>query len=188
MDFLSIVILSIGLAMDCFAVSVSKGICAKHFHFWLVLRMALLFGIFQAVMPLLGFLAGVSFTHQIESFDHWLAFSFLLLIGGKMIIEGLKAQDPDCSATVNPFRWVNLITLAFATSIDALATGIVFVSCPEMIWKAITIIGISSFTFTFLGIYIGIHFGRRFHLKVEVIGGVILIGIGLKILLEHLCS
>jgi manganese efflux pump family protein len=78
MDFLSIVILSIGLAMDCFAVSVSKGICAKQFHFGLTLRMALLFGCFQAIMPLLGFLAGISFTHQIETFDHWLAFGLLL--------------------------------------------------------------------------------------------------------------
>ena len=188
MDFLSIVILSIGLAMDCFAVSVSKGICVKQFYFGLTLRMALLFGLFQAVMPLIGFFAGISFTRQIETFDHWLAFVFLLLIGGKMIIEGLKAHDPDCDTTANPFKWTTLITLAFATSIDALATGIVFVSCPEMIWKAIVIIGLSSFSFTFIGMYIGIHFGRRFHLKVEVIGGVILIGIGLKILIEHLCS
>ena len=188
MDFLSIVILSIGLAMDCFAVSVSKGICAKQFHFGLVFRMALLFGFFQALMPLLGFLAGSNFTHQIETFDHWLAFALLLLIGGKMIIEGLKTQDPECNAIVNPFKWSTLITLAFATSIDALATGIVFVSYPEMIWKAILIIGISSFGFSFIGMYIGIHFGRRFHLKVEVIGGIILIGIGLRILLEHLCK
>ena len=188
MDFISIVILSIGLAMDCFAVSVSKGICAKQFHFGLTLRMALLFGLFQAVMPLIGFLASISFTRQIETFDHWLAFIFLFLIGTKMIIEGFKSHDPDCTATVNPFRWPTLIALSFATSIDALATGIVFVSCPEMIWKAIAIIGISSLSFTFLGMYIGIHFGRRFHLKVEVIGGFILIGIGLKILLEHLCS
>lgn len=188
MDFLSIVILSIALSMDCFAVSVTKGICAKQFHFGLTFRMAILFGCFQAIMPLLGFLAGSSFTHQIETFDHWLAFVLLLLIGGKMIIEGLKAQDTDCDAITNPFKWTSLIALAFATSIDALATGIVFVSCPEMIWKAILIIGISSFSFTLLGMYIGLHFGRRFNLKVEVIGGIILFGIGLKILLEHLYS
>jgi putative Mn2+ efflux pump MntP len=186
MDFLSIVILSIGLAMDCFAVSVSKGICTKQFHFGLVFRMALLFGFFQAIMPLLGFLASSSISHQIETFDHWLAFVFLLLIGGKMIVEGLKVHDTDCDAFVNPFKWTSLIALAFATSIDALATGVIFVPYPEMIWKAIVIIGVASFSFSFIGMYIGIHFGRRFNLKVEVIGGIILIGIGLRILLEHL--
>ena len=186
MDLFSLIFLGMGLAMDCFAVSVSKGICTKQFYFWLTLRMAFLFGFFQAMMPLIGFFAGTSFSREMEVFDHWLAFLFLLLIGGKMIIEGLKAHDPDCDAQVNPFKWRTLFLLAFATSIDALATGIVFISCPAMIWKGIAIIGLASFGFTFIGMYIGIHFGRRFHLKVEVIGGVVLIGIGLKILLEHL--
>lgn len=185
MDILSIIIISIGLAMDCFAVSVSKGICAKKFFFWHTLRMALLFGTFQALMPLIGYYAGVSFAKEMESFDHWLAFLLLGAIGGKMIYEGLKPHDPDC-ITPNPFKLASLLPLALATSIDALATGIVFVTFPGIIWTAIIIIGLASFLFTFLGMYIGIHFGKRFHIKVEVIGGVILIGIGLKILLEHI--
>ncbi len=147
--------------------------------------MAFLFGLFQAVMPLIGYFAGSSFANQMMSFDHWLAFGLLSLIGGKMLYEGFKPHNPDC-ATPNPFKIGSLLPLAFATSIDALATGIVFVPYPLLIWKAIAIIGFISFIFTFLGMYIGIHFGKRFHLKVEVIGGLILIGIGLKILVEHL--
>ena len=188
MDILSIIIIGIGLAMDCFAVSVSKGICAKKFFFWHTLRMALLFGLFQAIMPLIGFFAGVSFARQMQSFDHWLAFGLLALIGSKMLIEGLKQHDPDCDNVKNPFKWASLISLAFATSIDALATGIVFIPYRNLIWTAIAVIGSISFIFTFIGMYIGIHFGKRFHIKVEAIGGLILIGIGLKILVEHLIS
>lgn len=185
MDIISIIIIGIGLAMDCFAVSVSKGICAKKFFFWHTLRMAFLFGLFQALMPMIGYLAGSSFAKQMMSFDHWLAFGLLTLIGGKMLYEGLKQHNPDCISP-NPFKWASLLPLAFATSIDALATGIVFVPYPHLIWNAVVIIGLISFIFTFLGMYIGIHFGKRFHVKVEVIGAFILISIGLKILIEHL--
>ena len=187
MDKVSIIIIGIGLAMDCFAVSTSKGICAKKFFFWHTLRMAVLFGVFQAVMPLLGYLAGASFSKHMQSFDHWVAFGLLAAIGGKMLYEGFQPHDPDC-ATPNPFKWASLLPLALATSIDAFATGIVFVPYPGIIWIAITIIGLISFIFTFIGMYIGIHFGKRFHVKVEAIGGIILIGIGLKILIEHLIS
>jgi putative Mn2+ efflux pump MntP len=187
MDIISIVIIGIGLAMDCFAVSISKGICAKKFFFWHTLRMAFLFGLFQATMPLIGYAAGVSFATQMQSFDHWVAFILLSAIGGKMIFEGLKPLDPDC-VSPNPFKWASLLPLAIATSIDALATGIVFIPYQSIIWKAISIIGGISLIFTFLGMYIGIHFGKRFHIKVEIYGGIILIGIGLKILIEHLIS
>jgi len=187
MDILSIIIIGIGLAMDCFAVSISKGICAKKFFIWHTLRMGLLFGAFQAIMPLIGYLAGASFAKQMQSFDHWVAFILLALIGGKMLYEGFQHHDADCE-TPNPFKWASLLPLAFATSIDALATGIVFVPYPGIIWIAITIIGLISFIFTFIGMYIGIHFGKRFHVKVEAIGGIILIGIGLKILIEHLLN
>ncbi len=188
MDILSIIIIGIGLAMDCFAVAVSKGVCAKKFFFWHTLRMALLFGLFQAIMPLIGYLVGVSFAQQMESFDHWLAFILLTLIGAKMVLEGLKPHDPDCVQTKNPFKINSLIALAFATSIDALATGIVFIPYGNLIWIAIAIIGGISFSFTFIGMFIGIHFGKRFHLKVEIIGGLILFLIGLKILVEHLTN
>jgi putative Mn2+ efflux pump MntP len=103
-----------------------------------------------------------------------------------MVIEGFQTPSPDCIKVSNPFKWASLLSLALATSIDALATGIVFMPFPEMIWKAVAMIGFISFAFTFLGMYVGIHFGKRFHLKVEVFGGFILIGIGIKILIEHL--
>ena len=103
-----------------------------------------------------------------------------------MVIEGFKNSDPETDKTSNPFAWASLLSLSLATSIDAFATGIVFIPYHEIIWKAILIIGLTSFIFSFLGMYIGVHFGKRFHIKVEMIGGFILIGIGLKILLEHL--
>lgn len=186
MDILSIIIIGTGLAMDCFAVSISKGIHAKKHFFWLTFRMAVLFGLFQAIMPLIGYFAGAGFTVYIKSIDHWVAFVLLSLVGGKMIIEGYRPVDPDYDKVINHFNWTSLLSLALATSIDAFATGIIFVSFPDLIWKAVTIIGLISFVFTFIGVFIGVHFGKRFHVKVEMIGGFILIGIAIKILIEHL--
>jgi putative Mn2+ efflux pump MntP len=188
MDILSIIIIGIGLAMDCFAVSISKGICAKKYRLWSTIQMALLFGLFQAAMPLIGYAAGASFAKQMMNIDHWLAFGLLALIGGKMVYEGFQPHNPECTKESNPFKLNALLALALATSIDALATGIVFVPYPSYIWIAVALIGLISFIFTFVGMYIGVHFGNRFHIKVEVIGGFILIGIGLKILIEHLFS
>ena len=185
MDNFSIIIIGIGLSMDCFAVAISKGIHAKKHFFWLTFRMAVLFGLSQAIMPLTGYFAKVGYAEYMKDFDHWIAFGLLTLIGGKMLIEGFKSTDPDCEKITNPFAWASLLSLALATSIDAFATGIVFIPYPYIIWKAIAIIGLTSFLFTFLGMYIGVHFGKRFHIKVEMIGGLILIGIGLKILYEH---
>jgi putative Mn2+ efflux pump MntP len=188
MDVLSIIIIGIGLAMDCFAVSISKGIHAKEHYFWMTFRMAFLFGLFQALMPLIGYELGSGYAIYMKSIDHWIAFGLLTLIGGKMVVEGFKPTDADSEKAINPFAWVSLLSLALATSIDAFATGIVFVPFPGLIWKAVAIIGIVSFIFTFFGVFIGVHFGKRFHLKVEMIGGIILIGIGLKILIEHLIN
>lgn len=186
MDLFSIIIISVGLAMDCFAVSISKGICAKKYFFWLTFRMAFLFGIFQATMPLIGYLAGIKYTEELKYLDHWIAFILLSAIGIKMIIEGFKTENPECKKTPNPFKWAPLLSLALATSIDALATGFVLIPYPNFIWKSIAIIGLTSFLFTFIGMYLGVHFGKRFHIKVEVVGGFILIAIGIKILIEHL--
>ena len=186
MDYLSIIIIGIGLSMDCFAVSISKGIHAKKLFFWLTFRMALLFGLSQAIMPLIGYQLGAGYAGYMKSVDHWVAFGLLSLIGGKMVIEGFKNSDPETDKTSNPFAWASLLSLSLATSIDAFATGIVFIPYHALIWKAIAIIGLTSFIFTFFGMYIGVHFGKRFHIKVEMIGGFILIGIGLKILIEHL--
>jgi putative Mn2+ efflux pump MntP len=186
MDLLSIIIIGIGLAMDCFAVSISKGIVANKSHFWFALRMGILFGLFQGVMPLIGYFAGSTFANQIINIDHWVAFSLLLAIGGKMLVEGWRKKEEPEDTSSHPFTWLSIITLAFATSIDALATGIIFVPYPDYIWKAVAIIAVISFAFSMIGTYIGVHFGKRFTVKVEVIGGLILIGIGTRILLEHL--
>jgi len=192
MDILSIIIIGTGLAMDCFAVSISKGMHAKKHHFGLTFRMAIMFGLFQAVMPLIGYAAGASFAQYMKEIDHWIAFGLLSLIGGKMVIESLKTvdseEDDENDKLLNSFKWSTIVSLALATSIDAFATGIVFVPFPEIIWKAMIIIGFISIIFTFLGMYIGVHFGKRFHINVEMIGGIILIGMGLKILIEHIIT
>lgn len=190
MDILSIVLIAIGLAMDCFAVSISKGICTKKFYLSHTLRMALLFGLFQGLMPLIGYYVSSMFAEQIKRVDHWIAFILLGFIGIRMIIEAFKeGGNPSCeeSESVNKhFKWQGLFSLAIATSIDALATGVIFAPFPELIWIAVGIIALTSFIFSIAGVYIGVHFGKRFHFKVEAIGGVILMLIGLKILVEHL--
>jgi putative Mn2+ efflux pump MntP len=188
MDIISIIIIGIGLAMDCFAVSISKGVCLKKFRFKKALRMAVLFGLFQGLMPLIGYFAGFSFANAIRDFDHWIAFGLLSIIGIKMFIEGLKPIDPHCEIKTDPFKWKVLLTLALATSIDAMATGIVFVTFPERIWVAVANIGIISFIFSLLGVYLGVHFRSKIKINVEILGGIILVGIGLKILIEHLCG
>jgi len=186
MDILSIIIIGIGLAMDCFAVSISKGMCVKRFPWGNTLKMGLFFGIFQAIMPLIGYFGGKTFIREISNYDHWVAFGLLFFIGGKMLLEGRKPVDTNCEIIPNPFKMKVLITLAIATSIDALASGIIFIPFPHYIWIAVTIIGSISFLFTFTGMYVGLAFGSRLRFNVEILGGIILIGIGIKILLEHL--
>lgn len=174
-----------GLAMDCFAVSTSKGICTKKFKWKYTIRLAFLFGFFQASMPLITFFAGAGFTNIIKDYDHWIAFVLLSLIGIKMLVEGLKPINPDCKIDKHPYRWRNLLVLSLATSIDALATGVIFIPYPESIWNAVLAIGITSFLFSVSGVLLGYKLGRKLKFNMELLGGVFLIGIGLKILLEH---
>lgn len=186
MDLISIIIIGIGLSMDCFAVSISKGVCLKKFKFKRVFRMAALFGLFQAIMPLIGYFLGFSFAQDIKDYDHWIAFFLLGFIGLKMFLEGLKPVNFTCETTQNPFRWKLLLTLSVATSIDAMATGIVFVTFPTQIALAVLIIGFISFLFSIFGVYLGIRFRHRIKINPELAGGIILIAIGIKILIEHL--
>ena len=190
MGIVFIILLAIGLAMDCFAVSVTSGVTANKPAFSLRLRMAMLFGLFQAAMPLLGFLAGKGFAQQIQRFDHWLAFIILLFIGGKMIYEDIKPENEEDSRKKanDVFRWHSLLVLSVATSIDALATGLIFVAFVNVIWYAVLIIGICSFLFSLTGSYIGTYFGRKMRFRAELLGGIILIIIGTKILIEHLMT
>ncbi len=181
--------------MDCFAVSISKGVCASRFHLGYTLKMALLFGLFQGGMPLIGYFLGKSFAATITRVDHWVAFLLLAFIGGKMIREGtIKNNSIDCGCDnrgtydyeKKMFGWNTLISLAIATSIDAMATGLIFVPFPEYIVIAVSIIGFVSFIFTITGLIIGVRFKSRFKINTNVIGGIILIAIGTKILIEHL--
>lgn len=187
MTTIEIWLLAIALAMDCFAVSITSGLILKRVRLRPILTMALLFGLFQGLMPLIGWLGMRYLSGYIERYDHWIAFGLLAFIGGKMFWEGCKGGE---EGHFDPTRLHVVLGLAVATSIDALAVGISF-ACTGMtafgdILMPIVIIGFVSFLFSFVGSLLGIHLGKRFHLPVEQIGGVILILIGVKILIEHL--
>jgi len=189
MTILDILLIAVALGMDCFTVSVVSGVMMRKMYWGRNLRMALLFGFFQAMMPLIGWLAIHYFQSSIEAYDHWIAFGLLFFIGVKMIIDAFKSEE---DATFNPLRLGTQITLAIATSIDALAIGISFscsgYDCIASLSLPLLIIGLVSFLMSIAGIVLGVRFGgiftRRF--KPEIIGGIILIAIGVKILLEHL--
>ncbi|GHT44447.1 putative manganese efflux pump MntP [Planctomycetales bacterium] len=174
--------------MDCFAVSISKGICVRRFYVGYTFWMAFLFGLFQAVMPLIGYFAGIFFVGQIKTVDHWIALGLLGFIGVRMITESLKKNDEECETREvrKHFNWKTLLPLAVATSIDALVVGVVFVSSADVIGLAVIIIGGTSFLFSCVGMAVGTYFGKRFHFNAELFGGVILVGIGLKIWAEHI--
>lgn len=189
MDLFSIIIIGIGLAMDCFAVSISQGICARELKFKPALKMGLLFGLFQGLMPIIGFMIGKSFQSLVQNIDHWIAFVILSIIGIKMIYESIadkKEEKEEEVCAPNKFKLSFLLTLAVATSIDALATGFIFVSFPTRIWIAAYIIGTISFILTMIGVKFGHVFGKKLQLDFELLGGITLILIGLKILIEHL--
>lgn len=182
---LELILLSIGLAMDAFAVSISKGLCMKEkINYKQALFIAFSFGLFQAVMPLIGYTIGIQFANYIVQIDHWVAFILLGFIGVKMIIESLEAnEETECKL----FSIKEIMILSVATSIDALAVGITlsFIKTTN-IFQAISTIGLITFIISFAGIKIGHKFGAKFEKSAEIFGGILLILIGLKILLEHL--
>ena len=192
MDIFSIILIAIGLAMDCFAVSVSKGLatscvvrpreqhCARFSP--KALLMAVLFGVFQGGMPLIGYFAGTLFADFFSKFSPWIALGLLVFIGGKMIYESFHEDEDHHSA--EDFSLKTLLLLAVATSIDALATGVIFIPVPERLWVGVGIIALVSFLFSIGGYLIGKYAGTRFHLNANLIGGIILILIGIKIWIE----
>ena len=190
MTGLEIWLLAIGLAMDCFAVSIASGIILKRIQWRPMLVMALAFGLFQALMPFIGWMFAKTFSHLIESVDHWIAFAILAFLGGRMILESFKNED--CRQTFNPASPKVVFTMAIATSIDALAIGISFallgINNYTEILSPILIIGFVSFVMSLIGLYFGITCGCGCarQLKAELWGGIILVAIGLKILIEHL--
>ncbi|MCK9310722.1 MAG: manganese efflux pump MntP family protein [Bacteroidales bacterium] len=185
MNILDIILLAIGLAMDCFAVSIACGMYMKKILSGPSFRIALFFGFFQAFMPLIGWLIGSSFRSYIENFDHWFAFIILIILGGKMIYENFKGKDSN-KKHLNPYKWVVVLTMAIATSIDALAVGFTFSFLRIDLWLAIFIIGITSFFFSLFGLFFGHRYCHRVKIPAELFGGIVLIGIGTKILIEHL--
>lgn len=188
MNNFEILLIAIGLAMDCLAVSIASGIIIKKIEWRTMLTMAFFFGLFQAAMPFIGWLFASRFSHLIESVDHWIAFLLLLFLGGKMIIESFKEED--CKKDFNPASLKVVLALAIATSIDALAVGVSFaflgMNTVDTILMPISIIGLVSFLMSLCGLLFGIFFGCRHNMRVELWGGLILIIIGCKILIEHL--
>lgn len=183
-------LLAIGLAMDCFAVSIASGIILKRIQWQPMLTMAFFFGLFQAIMPFLGWLGASSFSNLIESVDHWIAFGILAILGGRMIRESYKEEE--CRQEFNPATIKVVLTMAVATSIDALAIGVSFaflgITDSLSILSPICIIGFVSLVLSLAGLLFGIKCGcgiaRR--LRAELWGGIILVFIGTKILIEHL--
>ena len=187
MDILTLILLSIGLAMDCFAVSLAKAGCIGKVRWGGFLFMAFMFGLFQGLMPLIGYLIGNEFIEYIKDYDHWISLVILTIIGGKMIWEDIfeKMEADKCDA--NPYGFGTVILLSIATSIDALATGLIFLTEPESLIRGIIIIAAGSFIISLIGSFAGAYAGGKLHFKFGVLGGVILIGIGVKIVIEHCC-
>ena len=183
MSLFGIIILSIGLGMDAFAVSICKGVSLKKNDLKKSITVASYMGIFQALMPVIGYLLGMSFADKITSIDHWLTFSLLVIIGIKMIKDSLGAEKEIVNDKID---FKEMIILAIATSIDALAVGITFAFLNVNLYIAISFIGIITFILCFLGAKIGSIFGDKYEGKAELTGGIILILLGIKIVLEHL--
>jgi putative Mn2+ efflux pump MntP len=186
MGLITIIIIALALAMDAFAVSIVSGTVYKQLKVKHALRMALSFGAFQAFMPLIGSLAGLTVRDHIAEYDHWVAFGLLSAVGGKMIYESFKIAPPGKNS--NPASMAVLLFLSIATSIDALAVGITLSFLQVSIAVAVTIIGLITFVLSYLGVYIGKKAGHFSEGQIEAIGGLILIAIGIKILIEHLIS
>ena len=183
MGTIEILLISVGLAMDAFAVSVCKGLSMKKMNWKKAIIIGLYFGIFQALMPVLGYFLGTTFEQFITNIDNWIAFVLLSAIGGNMIQESFDQESETCNDNVDV---KTMVILAIATSIDALAVGITFACLRINIVLPVISIGIITFILSVIGVKIGNKFGDKYENKAEFIGGLILILLGIKILLEHL--
>ena len=187
MGYLEIFLTGIALAMDAFAVSICKGIKMPKLRKSHIVIIAVFFGGFQMLMPLIGWLLGSQFVQYISKFDHWIAFALLAFIGVKMAIESFKHEEEECCKCDSKLDLKELVVLAIATSIDALAVGITFALYPDInILPSISIIGIVTFVICAGGVVIGHKFGAKFKSKAELLGGIVLVIIGLKLLIEGL--
>lgn len=184
MHLSELIIIAIGVSMDAFAVSICKGLSVRSLQPKHACLTALWFGGFQALMPLIGYFLGVSFADFVSSVDHWIAFVLLGLIGGNMIKESFSKDECDYSPD---FSFKTMLSLAVATSIDALAIGVSFAFLRVNIWTSVLIIGLTTGAFSAVGVVVGKWFGCRYKSKAEFAGGFILVAMGVKILLEHTC-
>lgn len=185
MGIIEILLISVGLAMDAFAVSVCKGLSMKKMNWKKAIIVALYFGFFQALMPAIGYFLGTTFESIVTKIDHWLAFILLSAIGINMLKEAFSKEKESLNDEVN---FKTMIVLALATSIDALAIGITFAFLKVNLLSAVMMIGIITVTISIIGVKIGNKFGDKYDKKAEIFGGVILIILGLKILVEHLSA
>ena len=184
MSYITIFFIAIGLSFDTFAVSISTGLIVNQIRFLQAVRVALIMALFQTVMPLIGIFAGLQIADYIKNYDHWIAFALLSLLGAKMIYESFKANDE--TTTPNPLKLSNVISMSIATSIDALAVGVSFAFLQIEITAMAVIIGAVTFLVAMLGMLFGSKVGHHFGSKLDLIGAAILIGIGIKILLDHI--
>ena len=192
MDSITLLLIAVGLSMDAFAVSVSNGMIMCHTRARRILKIAGSFGLFQGLMPLIGYTIARTFADKIAAVDHWIAFLLLAFVGGKMLWEALRGGEEECPHG-DPCSWKNLLVMSVATSIDALAVGASFAVMPREgllgpsfgYLVCCAAIAVVTFTLCIAGVLIGCRFGDRFGKKAEIVGGIVLIAIGLKILLEH---
>ena len=183
MGLLELIVLSIGLAMDACAVSICKGLAMSKMKWKNAIIVGAYFGIFQALMPLIGYLLGINFQRAITNIDHWIAFVLLIGIGINMIKEAMSKEEEEENDSI---RFKDMIVLAVATSIDALAVGVTFAFLKVNIVLSVSMIGIITFVISIIGVKMGNVFGDKYKQKAELAGGIILILLGIKILLEHL--
>ena len=182
MGFLELLLISVGLAMDAFAVSVGKGMTLMRVHLRHALTAGVWFGVFQGLMPLIGYFVGRSFAEYVTSIDHWIAFGLLAVIGGNMIREAASGDDEEQDGD---FGFRTMLVMAIATSIDALAVGVSMAFLDVNIWISAAVICTVTLVISAAGVYLGSAFGSRLGSKAGIIGGVILIAIGIKIVVEH---
>ena len=184
MQLFNIVAIAVALAMDAFAVSIATGVCLKEVNPRQVFRLSWHFGLFQALMPILGWLAGASFASYIEDWDHWLAFAILLVLGVKMIYEARQDNEPEAK-NGDPSRGLVMVVFSIAVSIDALAVGLSFAMLNISVWFPAMIIGLVATLAGVIGMVVGRKLGPVFGRNAATLGGLVLIGIGIKIVLDH---
>jgi len=188
MNWLNLLALAAALAMDAFAVAVVAGLTLESLTKRRVFRLSFHFGLFQGLMPTIGWIAGIAVQEYIAAFDHWVAFGLLVLVGGRMIYNAAWGDEKEPEVPADPTKGWSLVLLSVATSIDALAVGISLAFIGSTIFVPVLIIGIVAAGFTILGMFLGRRIGSAWGRKIEIVGGIILIAIGIKIVLEQLVA